>query len=67
MGKTSHNFIQGAVKHSNEGRYTRYCERAGYRGVSHACIAHGLQSPSSRVRHEAQFAQNMQHLAARRR
>lgn len=60
-------FIQKAVKPANEGRFKAYCERGGNHSVNKACINRGLDSPSPRVRHEAQFAKTMKHIAAQRR
>jgi len=59
-------FIQKAVKPANEGRFKAYCERGGNHSVNRACISRGLDSTSSRVRHEAQFAKTMKHIAANR-
>lgn len=47
-----------AIKKSHEGRFTSWCKRQGYGGVTQQCIARGLKSKSASVRRQANFARN---------
>lgn len=46
------------IKKSHEGKFTNWCERKGYDGVTNSCIEEGLASKMANVRAMAQFASN---------
>lgn len=46
------------IKPSNKGKFTRWCKRQGYGGVTAACINKGKNSKSASVRKMATFAKN---------
>ena len=46
------------IKKSNVGKFTAYCKRKGYSGVTKKCIAEAKRSRSVAVRKRAVFAQN---------
>ena len=66
MGKEppKKNWIKGAVK--KPGAFGAWAKRDGEKGVNKKAINRGLHARTSHVRHMAQFAKNMQALAARR-
>ena len=47
------------IKKKNRGKFTEYCKRKGYGGVTEACIAEGKRSRSSTTRKRATFAKNV--------
>jgi len=46
------------IKKKNRGKFTSYCKKKGYDGVTSACIAEGKKSNSSVIRKRATFAGN---------
>jgi len=46
------------IKKSNVGKFTSYCKRKGYDGVTAKCIAEGKKSKDAGVRKMAIFAEN---------
>ncbi len=46
------------IKKSNRGKFTQYCRRNGYSGVTAACIAKGKRSPNPTTRKRATFAES---------
>ena len=44
------------IKKKNRGKFTEYCKRKGYGGVTDACIAEGKRSKSPTTRKRATFA-----------
>lgn len=46
------------IKEKNKGKFTEWCKRNGYGGVTKACIAAGLKSDNPDVRKMANFARN---------
>jgi hypothetical protein len=49
------------IKKSHEGRFTDWCKRNGFDGVSRAAITAGLKSQDTHVRKMAQFASTSRH------
>lgn len=43
---------------SNEGKFTEFCRRHGYKGVTKACIEEGKRSKNPKTRKRAVFAEN---------
>lgn len=46
------------IEEKNKGKFTEYCNRKGYNGVTNACIEEGLASRSTKINKRAQFAKN---------
>lgn len=46
------------IKETNKGKFTEYCKRKGYEGVTSKCEEEGLASRLSEVRKMAQFSKN---------
>ena len=46
------------IKEENVGKFTRYCKRKGFKGVTQECITMGKRSKSPGVRKMAVFAEN---------
>lgn len=46
------------VKKENRGKFTEFCTRKGYEGVTDECISEGLASKNAVVRKRANFAKN---------
>lgn len=46
------------IKEKNRGKFTSWCKRNGYKGVTSECIKRGLRSKNPRVRKMANFARN---------
>ena len=46
------------IKPSHKGKFTKYCKRKGYKGVTSECIAEGKKSKLASVVKMATFAQN---------
>lgn len=46
------------IKPSHKGRFTDWCKRNGYGGVTSQCKAAGKRSKSASVRKQATFADN---------
>jgi hypothetical protein len=46
------------ISKENEGKFTSYCKRNGYSGVTKACIAKGKKSKNPTTRKRATFADN---------
>ncbi len=49
-----------------EGAFTAYCKRAGFGGVTEACILQGKKSTDPRIRKQAVLASTFRKLAKRR-
>lgn len=47
-----------AIKEANKGKFTEYCKRKGYKGVTGECEQEGLASNSEKIRKQAQFSVN---------
>lgn len=43
---------------SNEGKFTEFCKRHGYKGVTQKCIEEGKRSKNPVTRKRAVFAEN---------
>jgi len=46
------------IKPSHEGRFTKYCDKQGFDGVTDECIEKGLKSDDPKIRQQANFAKN---------
>ncbi len=46
------------IKPENKGKFTQYCKRKGYKGVTKKCIEEGKKSPNPKTRKRATFAAN---------
>ena len=46
------------IKPENRGKFTAWCKRNGYSGVTLECIKRGLRNKNPRVRKMANFARN---------
>jgi hypothetical protein len=46
------------IKPENKGKFTSFCERKGYNGVTGSCIDEGKKSALARIRKQATFAGN---------
>lgn len=46
------------IKRENRGKFTEYCKRKGYPGVTQECINEAKKSPNVIVRKRAIFAEN---------
>ena len=46
------------IKKKNEGKFTAYCKKNGFPGVTDECIEKGLKSKDKHVRKMAIFAKN---------
>ena len=46
------------IKPENRGKFTEYCKRKGYKGVTDKCIAEGKKSKNPTTRKRATFAKN---------
>ena len=46
------------IKEENVGKFTRYCKRKGFNGVTTECIMMGKRSKNAGVRKMAVFAEN---------
>ena len=44
------------IKKKNRGKFTEYCKRKGYSGVTSQCIAEGKRSSNPTTRKRATFA-----------
>jgi len=49
------------IKKANRGKFTKYCKRQGFKGVTKSCIAKAKKSKSKNLRKEAIFAENMKY------
>jgi len=49
------------IKPSRKGKFTEYCKRRGYGGVTNACIKEAENSNNPSVRKMAVFADNAKH------
>jgi hypothetical protein len=58
-GQRKKKWIQKAVPASHEGRFTDYCKRQGYKGVTNQCIAKAKSSGTIKRKRQAQFASAM--------
>lgn len=47
-----------SIKPENRGKFTSWCKRHGFKGVTMACIQQALKSKSASVRKMANFARN---------
>jgi len=46
------------IKKENKGKFTEYCIKKGYGGVTEACIEEGLKDKDPKVRQRANFVKN---------
>jgi len=44
------------IKKSNKGKFTSYCKKQGYKGVTKTCINKGCKSKNSKTKKRACFA-----------
>lgn len=49
------------IKEKNKGKFTLYCKRKGFKGVTSKCISLAKKSGSSTLVKRATFAQNFAH------
>jgi len=58
-------FIQKAIPESHEGRFTNYCKKKGFKGVTQKCISEGKKSKNLHTVKQANFAQTLRRLPER--
>jgi len=46
------------INPKNKGKFTEWCKRRGYSGVTCSCIREGLKSKNPTIRKRANFARN---------
>jgi len=46
------------INPKNKGKFTEYCKKQGYKGVTCGCINKGLKSKNPKTRKRANFARN---------
>ena len=62
MVKQNKKFIQKAIPESHEGRFTKYCKKKGFKGVSQKCISEGQKSKNPHTVKQANFAKTLRRL-----
>jgi hypothetical protein len=60
----THKRVSLARKH--KGSFTRYCNKHGHRGASHACIKRALKSGTPRRKKQAEATRQLKRIGARR-